>query len=297
VRRRPLLALALLALALGVAACGSAERRILDRALANPVHDADVTLRMAFSAAGTDIVRLTVAGPFHDNGPSKLASFDLRVRVAYTLFGTTQRLALRVISTGTNVMVRHAGETYQVGEDRIAQFLRRGRAKHRELARIDSLADLERFGIDLQAWFPDSRVVGDEQLGGETVTHLTGDLDVAAALQNISVILEGNTLRRQRFALTPAVIGQIENLFSDPHFDVYVAKADGSLRRVAGSVGVNLPGVPLLADARLRGTLDLRNVGERNDISAPSEGRPIEELVRGLALELGLQADPTVPAA
>lgn len=298
-RRSVLAFAALAALAAGLAACGTEERRIIDRALAHPVRDADVTLRMAFSAAGTDLLRLSVTGPFHANGLNEMASFDFRVRFAYTLLGATRRVAMRVISTGSNVLVRHAGETYQVGEDRLAKIMGRGAAHRRQAPEISSLADLEHLGFDLNAWFPDSRVVGDERLRGEDVTHLAGHLDLSAALDNLAQVLEGNTLRAQRFAITPEVIGRIDDLLTDPEFDVYVADADGSLRRITGSVGVTVPGVPFLADSHLEGTLDLRDVGERNTIRAKPAGtpRPIEELLRGLAVELGLAADPSIPAA
>ena len=296
--RRPVLALALVALALGLAACGGAERRIIDRALAHPVHDADVSLRVAFSAAGTDLLRLSVTGPFHDNGPDELASFDFRVRFSYTLLGATRRIALRLISTGRNVLVRHAGETYQVGEDRLAKLMGRG-AHRRQAPPIASLADLERMGIDLNAWFPDSRVVGEEQLRGEAVTHLAGRLDLSAALDNLGQILEGTALRAKRFAITPEQIGRIDDVLTDPELDAYFADADGTLRRIAGSVGVTVPGLPFLADSRLTGTLDLRDVGERNTIRADTTGpaRPIDELLRGLSVELGLAANPAIPAA
>lgn len=294
--RRPVLALALVAVAAGAAACGSAERRIIDRALAAPVRDADVALRIAFTAAGTDLLRLSVDGPFHDNGPDELPSFDFRVRLSYTLLGATRGLAMRVISTGRNVMVRRAGETYQVGEERVARLMRRG-GHRREAPEIAGLADLERLGIDLNAWFPDSRIVGQEQLRGEAVTHVAGRLDLSAALENLAGVLEGNTLRAERFALAPELIGRIDALLGDPQLDLYTADADGSLRRLAGSVRVTVPGLPFLADGRLSGTLDLRNVGERNTIRARSSGRPIEELLQGLTVELGLAADPSVPAA
>jgi len=294
VRLRPLLALALVVPALGAAACGEAEQRVVGRLLAHPVRDADVSLRVAFSQRGADLLRLSVAGPFHDNGAAKLPSFDLRVRFAYRLLGDTRALAFRVISSGTNVFVRHEGETYQVGEQRIARLLRAGRrAKHRDLR----LADLQRDGIELAAWFPDASVAGDERRRGEEVTHLTSHLDISAALNNIAEVLEGKTLRSEAFPLTPELIARIDGLLSDPVFDLFVARSDGSLRRLAGSVEVDPPEIPLLAGSRLHGALDLRNVGEHNEITAPTGGRPIEDLVRGLSLELGLATDPSVPAA
>ena len=292
-RRSHVVALAALA-ALGIAGCGRAERQVIDRMLAHPVRDADVTLHVAFTQAGNDLLRLDVAGPYHDNGAGKLPSFDLGVRFGYTVLGDTRTLAFRAISNGTNVFVRHDGETFQVGEARVARFLRQGRRAHARTLRV---AELQREGLDLGAWFPDAAIVGDELLRGEAVTHLTGHLDVSAALNNLAEVLEGKVLRREAFPLTPALIERIDALLTDPQLDLYVANSDGSLRRLSGSVGVDPPGIPLLANSRLTGSLDLRNVGEPNTITAPSGGRPITELLRGLALELGLQADPSVPAA
>ena len=292
-RRSLLVALAALA-ALAVAGCGGAERQAIDRMLAHPVRDADIAVHVAFSQAGADLFRLDVAGPYHDNGAAKLPSFDLRVRFGYTLLGESRTLAFRAISSGTNVFVEHDGETFQVGAARVAKLLAHDRRAHTRRLRT---AELGREGLDLGAWFPDAHIVGDEQLRGEDVTHLTSHLDVSAALNNLAVVLEGQALRREAFPLTPELIGRIDALLTDPQLDLYVAKSDGSLRRLAGSVGVDPPAIPLLAGSRLTGSLDLRNVGEPNTITAPSGGRPIAELLRGLALQFGLQADPSVPAA
>jgi hypothetical protein len=286
-RLRACLVLCLAAVSLAAAACGSEEKSLVSRALDTPIHDADVAATLTIGEKGNPAVRASLAGPYHSNGPGRLESFDWKIGFAVNVAGESRKLAGRVISNGKNVFVVYRGVTYQVGERKIAAFTRRQNRESGKGPQVNSLADLEREGLDLEAWFPSSGVEDDARLDGVVVKHVNGQLDVSAAFKNIADLLDGQALGRtdngKPLRLTPAIIARIDKFITDPRFDIYVGKEDGAFRRIQAQLGIRvkeLSGGPDPANLLFR--LDFSDVGQTKTIHAPSGGRPIAELLSRL---------------
>ena len=286
-RLRVLFSLLLTAFALVAAGCDSQQRDLIARALDHPVTDGKIAMVATVTQGGSEFVRISAAGPIHSNGPDRLESFDLAVRFGVKVLGSDHGLAFRAISTGDDVFVRYGGTTYEVGKEKVAELNRRAARRAGKLGNPRSLGDFQRLGLDLDSWFPDSKIVGDETLDGEEVTHLQGAIDVAAVVRDVTHLMAQRSLRAGPHAprLTPAMVDQIEKSITDPTFDVFVDKASGGFRRIAVKMGLDLPKAPHLG---LGMRFDYLDAGREQTIAAPSGGRPIRELLERLGRKYGI---------
>ena len=276
--RAPLLLLALLA-ALVAGACGGREASVVDRAFEDPVRSAQVTLRLTVDGAEGQDRALELAGPWRSNGPGQLHSFDWRARVAA---GSDGAFEGRLVSTGENLFVEHRGETYEVGEARVAELERRAAAQRRQQGDVDGAEDLERLGVDPKAWFPESDEE-DAEVAGVPTTKVTGTLDVERAVRDVARLLRRPELQAQLGGRVPSAteLRLLAAVLEDPRFELHAGREDGKLRRLAATARVVPPrgeGAPVT----VRFALELRDVDQPVRIDAPSGGRPIEELLQQL---------------
>jgi hypothetical protein len=284
-------AMALLAgLVLVAAGCGSEQRDLLARALRQPVNDARFSMVMSMTQSGGELVRVTLDGPYHCNAPNQLPSFDFAVHFALTTLGSTKDVAFRLISTSDDVFVRYDGATYEVGKDRVAAYTRRAVRNAKRFGNLRTLGDFKRLGLHIESWFPDSQVVGGETIGGDRVTHLHGRIDVAAIVKDFTKLMSDRSLNFGMGTgpgtnLTPEMKRQVEKAITNPTFDVYVDKASGGFRRLAGQAGIDIPGAPRFG---INMRFDILDAGRPQTITAPSSGRPITELLDHLKQKYGI---------
>ncbi len=276
--RAPLLLLCLL-LALAAAACGGKEASVVDRAFEDPVRSAQVTLRLTVDGAEGQDRALELAGPWRSNGPGRLHSFDWRARL---VGGPAGSVAGRLVSTGENLFVGYGGETYEVGEARVAELERRAAAEERRRGDVDDAEDLERLGVDPKGWFPESEEQ-DAEAAGVPTTKVTGRLDVDRAVRDVARLLRRPELRGQLGGRAPSAteLRLLAAMLEDPRFELHAGREDGKLRRLAATARVRPPhgeGAPVT----VRVALELRAVDQPVRFDAPSGGRPIEELLRQL---------------
>jgi hypothetical protein len=234
--------------------CGAREAEVAKTAFSTDIDRATLALDVSVKAAGSDM-RLSMHGPFSSNGDRELPSVDWRV----ALQGVgPQPIDARVVSSATNAWVQYGGETYEVGEDKIAELV------EGEMAKQPSPADVQGLLSKAKGWFADTATEEDATLDGEDVTRVTGTLDISNALTDIMDLVDEQQ----------AGMDQIENFLSDPRFTLDVAKSDGSLRRIAATM--QLTGVP--GGGTISFSLQLSDVGKPVTITPLSGGRPIDEL-------------------
>jgi len=285
-RRTAALPIAMGVAALALAGCGAREAGVAERAFEQEVRSADVSFTVTARedrAGGRELVHFGLAGPMRSNGPAKLESFDWRVRVRAP---GAPEIAARVTSDGDHVSLEYEGQTYVVPDEEVAAYNRekaRGAASDKEL---DDLGDVQRRGVDLRSWFPESDSEPDARLHGEAVAHVSGQLDVSRVLRDLRRLARHPALRAQLGSagldeLGAREIAGIDRAVSDPRFDLYAGKRDGKLRRVDARMRVRgSRGVPAM---RVDLRFEQRNVDGAQRIPAPArEGRPLEELMREL---------------
>ena len=89
---------------------------------------------------------LKLAGPYQSNGKDQLPSADLAVQIMGAAPGTING---RLISTGKNAFVEYGGETYEVGEDVVAQMQKSGDSSGQLTPN-----DIKTMMGQMQDWFP-----------------------------------------------------------------------------------------------------------------------------------------------
>lgn len=306
-----LLTAAVVAAALGLASCASGggggggdrdARALLDRAFAQPVPSADVDLDVQLDVEGLagfdDPLRIDASG-MYVRAEGSLPQLDLDV--ALETQGAGQSIQSGILSTGDRVFLKFAGAFY---EQPAAQVARANRRLERDRDGGGSLSDL---GLDASRWVVDAEVEGEEEIGGVATEHVTGTLDVAAALSDLNGLV-----RRSAGALgdAPKPLGkrEIDRLaqsVEDPTFDVYVGKRDDVVRRVSLRIDVEVPkaerkDVGGVTGASIRLAAQLDDVGGDQEVEPPRDARPLSDLTSQLgslrALTGGLDGEPAAIA-
>jgi hypothetical protein len=252
--------------AIALTGCGAKEAQVVKGAFEKDIKSANVDLSLGVkSQQGT--MNLTVTGPYQSNGKDQLPSADLKFKVQ----APSQSFEGRIISTGKNAFVEYQGETYEVGEETIAQLQKQGQTQQL------SPADLSQLMGTMSDWFPESKA-SDAELGGEPVDRVTGELDVSKALKDLKAFAEKSGGAKELEQLSTKDINEVDDAISDPKFTVDVAKSDGKLRRIEASMNVK--------DGSDSGSLTfalmLTDVDKPVTIDAPSSGKPIQELFKKL---------------
>jgi hypothetical protein len=287
-RRKMALPVAMGVAALALAGCGAKEAGVVQRAFEQEVRSADVRFTVTARedrTGGKELVRFSMAGPMRSNGPAKLESFDWRLQVRVP---GTPAMAARVVSDGDHVSLEYDGQTYVVPDAEVAKYNREKARGAKSNEELDDLEDVQRRGVDLRSWFPESDSEPDTRLHGEAVAHVSGRLDVSRVLRDLQKLARHPALRAQLAGsgldeLGPREIAGIDRAVSDPRFDLYAGKRDGKLRRVDARMRTRGSGdVPALA-VSIR--FEQRNVDGAQRIPAPArDGRSLEDLMRELGL-------------
>jgi hypothetical protein len=271
--------LVLTAFGLVAAGCDSQQRDLLARALQQPVNDARLDMSMAVTQGGGDLFTAT------SNGPRALPSFDFTIDLGLHTLGDVKGEKFEAISSGEDVFVVYDGVTYDVGKDRVAAYMRRSARQAKKIGAPRTLGDFKRLGLNLESWFPNSKIVGDESFHGEQVTHLHGDIDVGALFADFSRFVAKNSLGNGRTRhLTPNQMRQLSKAVTNPTFDVLVDKATGGFRSIAAQAGIDVPDGPHLG---MQMRVDFLDVGHAQTITAPSGGEPIGDLLDLLKQKYG----------
>lgn len=310
-----LLAALLLIATAALAACSSGgdgggdndadAQALLDKAFSEPVPSADLDADLQLDFQGLpgfdDPLRVRASGPYVRSRKS-LPKLDLDVAIEAQ--GAGQAIQLGALSTGDRVFLRFAGTYYEQPADEVAKTNRR-------LARNNgkgggSLAD---FGLDARKWVVDAEVEGEEEIGGVTTEHVSGTLDVEAALTDLNALVKqsAGSLGEAGDAARPLGKQELERLarsVESPAFDVYVGKDDGIVRRISLRIDVDVPeedrkDVGGMTGASIRFTAQLDDVGGDQQVEAPRDARPLSELTTQLGSldaltgALGGGGDPT----
>lgn len=311
-----LLAAALLVASLTLGACASGgggggdeedAQALLDRAFGEPVPSADLDVDLQFDVEGLrgleDPLRVRASGPYVRSRES-LPKLDLDV--ALETQGAGQSIQLGALSTGDRVFVKFAGTFYEQPADEVARTNRRLRRQGGKDG--GSLADL---GIDARGWVDDARVEGEEEIGGVVTEHVSGTLDVEAALTDLNGLVKqsAGSLGEAGAGARPLSEKEIQRLaksVENPTFDVYVGRDDDIVRRVALQIDVDVPerdrkDVGGMTGASIRFTAQLDDVGGDQSVAAPSSSRPLSDLTTqlgglGALAGGGLGGDTTTPA-
>ena len=291
--RSRLIVLPFLLLVLGaslVSACGSSggndkdATALLQTAFHQPIKSADVNFDLEVQVQGVPALKNPIsvkfAGPYVNNGPGKLPSMDLNATIA----GSGQSVPFGLTSTGDNFYVKVRDQAYEVGKQNVAQI-------NQQLAQQGAgkpKTTLSELGIHPSTWLTDAKNEGDSKIGGTDTTHISATLDVGKLLDDLNQVVQKAPAGGLGGASKPPQLSadqkkQIEDVVKDPHIDVYVAKSDNTVRRLATNLTISVPKdqqakVNGITGGTIQVSIDLANVGGNQQVKPPANAKPISDL-------------------
>ncbi|HEY3186329.1 MAG TPA: hypothetical protein VGJ70_02565 [Solirubrobacteraceae bacterium] len=286
---RVLFALLSCGFALALSACGSSDESV-DKVLrqtftsGQSVDSGRVSARLEGDVRGIQGLqgpfRLRLDGPFESVGKDKLPRFDFTLGIT----AAGQTFSAGGVSTGEQGWLRVNGQAYTVPDDLFKKFrdsyLATARKSAKDRKPTPSLAAL---GIDPRGWLRDPRKAGEADIGGTRTIHITGGLNVVRLLDDVNHLLNrANTSGAKQVtpSLTPAQRRDVQRAVRSASVDVYTGKDDKLLRRLDVRVALKRSGQ--VQGGNLRFQLQLDALNQHQDIKAPADAKPLEELVKTL---------------
>ncbi|MDQ3608649.1 MAG: hypothetical protein M3459_07095 [Actinomycetota bacterium] len=287
-----------------LAACGEEEdvQAILEETFAGKDKEIDsgrlaVGLRITPTGGtpATGPIAARLEGPFAaSEDEDGLPAFDLDL----SLNAGPQTFSAGVVSTGEAGFVRFQGGTFKLPEPIFAQFrqgyLQSRKESERSGERPQSFASL---GVDPRGWLRDPQIVGEEEVGGADTTHIRAGIDVARLLVDINRLLsqagelgvtEPGQAPRQ---LTDEQRRLITDAVRSAQMDLWTGEDDRILRRLRVEVDYAIPEEAReeaqgLTSGQLALEITIAELGEEQEIEAPEDARPLEELLGQLGGQL-----------
>ena len=295
--------LPLVVLALGlIAGCGGGDddddaargadvNRLLDETFAGgrDINSGQLDLKLAVESQGGNVTA-DLKGPFQSEDDRTLPKFQLTA----SLTGPDLDYDVGATSTGDEGFVSLQGNDYAVSKAVFDQFKAGYEQAQQQGGQEDqSLASL---GIDPRQWLTNARNAGASEVGGTETIKITGGVDVPKLLEDVNQALEqARSLGLQGSQdiperLSQQQVQQVEQAIRDLSVEIHTGADDRILRRLVIALDVQAAegsGLPGGGTASVRLDLSLLEVNEDQEIEAPDDPRPFEELV-GEAGGLGL---------
>lgn len=279
---------------LALIGCGGGSKqdphKILDQTFSGSrsVKSGKLDVRVMIDAKGISglngPVTLALTGPFEGRGRHQLPKFDLDGRLG----AGGRTLTAGAISTGEKGFIRFQGSDYAVPASVFAGF-----KLGFERARSTSL------GIDPRRWMKDPKVKGDEDVAGQSTTHISSEIDVPKLLDDRARLLQTASrlgvaqTRQVSTDLTAQQKKSVADAIQSPKFDVYPGKDDKILRKLTLAFSFEVPKSQQqrangVKSGRVTFDVELAGVNQPATVQAPAKLKPFSELRSALGVLAGL---------
>ena len=322
-RTRTLLAICAFALPLpaAIAGCGGDDessdvdpQTVLDETFNNEerVSSGDLTMSINGSAEGEQggSFEASLSGPFQGDpeDPNAIPQLDWTGSVSGE--GADQSVSFEgaLVITEDNAFVEYGGDAYEVGTEAFSQFKQladSAAAQQGEASEGQSFGELftqscqtqiEAQGgdttaceIDFQEWLGDLSNEGDKKIEGEDTVHIAGSLDVDTMLEDL---INLGTAVPEAAATVPSdeEIQQVSDAISEASFDLYSGTEDRILRGLDFNLVLDPTQLPEAEAAGVESvdanfTLRLAAVNEEQEIEAPSDAQPLDDLLSQFGID------------
>lgn len=257
-----------------------------------------LNLSLDASAEGEEggTVTASLTGPFDSSaGEEAVPLLDLTAALAVT--GGSEEIDFEggLTITGEGAFVTVDGTPYAIDDPTFQTFkdLYAQPAAAPVAGADEGSAVFRQLGIDPSTWLTDVSNEGTEEVEGEETIHISGTADVAKILEDAQGIAAQTGGAAQ---VNPEDLSQLSEAVSAAEIDVYTGSEDKILRRldltleiadteasgVGGPVSLNL-------------SIGISGVNEDQEISAPADAKPIEELIPGGLGAIGALGGGSIP--
>jgi hypothetical protein len=264
--RAPSLLAATLATAVILAGCGGDESGGEEPGRAAEIEsgviDGSVELSVAPRGGGqAETGRISFSGPFEGEGGNELPNFDLAVSMQES---GREDVEFGMIATTDAGYIEFQGQGYEIDQ-----------------TIFERLRSATPFAtLDPTQWFASRSKEGREEIDGTETIHTSGKADVARIFADLE-------RAARQIGLKPGDLGASQRSFDEATLDLFTGAEDGLVRRIdlrLASHG-SLEGSGRVKLAQELSTT-LSDVNEDQEIDAPEDAAPFNELVDKLPLQL-----------
>jgi hypothetical protein len=252
-----------------------------------PIESGRLSLALAVeSDGGQGPVTAKISGPFQSEGEGRLPQLDLEG----SFEGGGESLSGGITATEDAAFVSFGGDTYEIAGPVFQQF-KAGYEQSAKEASGEQDQSLASLGIDPRRWLTDARNEGESKVGDTETIKITGDVDVPKLLDDVNAALEKiRTLGVQGSDQLPDKLTEEEKrqtaeAIEELSVEIHTGADDRILRRIVVALGLKLPEGTTAAGAQsadIRFDFQLLDVNEDQQIEAPDNAKPFEELVQQL---------------
>ncbi len=292
---------ALTALATVFAACGGGSdssdenpQQVLDNATLGGVKSGDLDLSLAIEAEGDEggDIDVSVSGPFETKGSDDLPELDLSATANGTLEGDPVDFEGGITVLSDRAYVNYEGTEYEVDPTTYAFVKSSFEQAQKEGGSEGNPADVGACqeaaeGFKVGDFAERLTNEGSADVDGTSTTKVSGELNVGGAIDAIIKLTEDPACSTQLEAAGQLPIGELEEAKGElasavkkAQVDVYVGD-DDIIRRIVADLTVEPEGT---SGEKVEVDLDLvlSGVNEEQEISAPSDAKPLEGLFQKL---------------
>jgi hypothetical protein len=247
-----------------------------------------VTLTPSGSSSLSGPITLSLTGPFETRGSGKPPESDFTIG----LDALGRRGQLGLVSTGSSGYVTLDGAAYQLP----ASDFHKLASSFSSAGTGGAGGGLAKLGIEPLHWVTSPAIVGNENIGGTSTTHIHATVNVAALLNDLNTFLHkaSSTGASSKIpaSISAAARSKIASEVRHPTVDIWTGTSDHTLRRlslnlgfpVTGQVSAQLGG---MSSAGFGMTLQYAHLNEPQTISAPSNVKPFSQFESKLQGVLG----------
>lgn len=286
---------AVLAIATAFSACGGDggssdedPQQVLDKTFSsdNEIESADLDASFEIKIAGQGGGQLSasLSGPI-DGAGEGVPKFDLTAKVDGQGGGDTINFEGGVISTGDSGYVSYQDQAYELDAQTfglVKQVFESSQQQQQQQQQESGLPQVKSFLTDLTN-------EGTEDVEGTETVHISGAVDVEKLVDTLRPLAEGADALGQLGATaqipSPAELDQLAQLIKSATFDVYSGTDDDLLRRLTLNFDLEEPGGP--GTATIDFDVTLGGVNEPQEVEAPSDAKPLRDLLSELGVDLG----------
>jgi hypothetical protein len=281
-----------------VAGCGGGSssssedpQQVLDQTFNNPtkITSGKLDLSLGGSAEGQQSGNFsaTISGPFQTdpNDNTAFPQLDLTANISGSAGGPSISFDGSLITTKDNAFVEYQNQAYEVGTAAFKQFTNAyAQAAKQNQAKGSSSNGFSQFGIDPKTWLTNVSNEGTTDVDGTDTIHIHGDADVGKIvtdLQKVSKQTSGTTQQ-----ISPDQLKQLTDAVQTASIDVYSGTDDHLLRKLAVSLAIAPPSSAgaSVSKINVNFSITLSDVNQPQTITAPSNAKPISELLGQLGI-------------
>ena len=271
------------------------------------ISSGDVSLTASVSATGEEggSFEASLSGPFQGDPetPNTIPQLDWSGSVSGEGAGESIDYEAGLVVTEDNAFVEYGGETYEVGSEQFTQFkeLAESQAGQGDASAEASFqagceqalqqagaTDTSGCDIDLSSWLPDATNEGTEDVGGSESVHIHGDADIDKVLTDVGELASAIP-GAAASGFDPSQLSAFSDAVTEASLDVYSTVDEHLLSKLELSLAIDPSAIAAGAAVPVDSidvdfSLEIADINEEQTIEAPSEAKPLSELLGGLDL-------------